>query len=211
MTMRSVLALAAGVVCITPTLARAQALGLPVVNSGVVTGVALGADVGFANEDAGGKATTFGAKAGVGLGLFDFTAAVSRWKPEQGDAIWSPAAAVTYRLFGGPLVPFRVMIQGGYGRWRSNGVTAMHVPVSLGIAVTIPNPAFAIKPWIAPRYDYIRISAGGASQGDANFALSGGIDLTLLSGISLRAAYDRVFAGSGVKPGILSFGIGFQP
>jgi hypothetical protein len=195
---------------VVATVAHAQALGLPVVNSGVVTGVAIGADVGFANQDAG-KATTLGANASVGLGLFSVGGTIARWDPSgAGDAVWSPAATVTYRLFGGPLVPLRVMLQGGYGWWKSGDETVHHVPVSLGIAVTIPNPAFAIKPWLAPRYDLVS-SGNGSGETEHHFGLSGGIDLTMLSGMSLRAAYDRVFAGQGVKPGILSFGVGFQP
>jgi hypothetical protein len=76
--------------------------------------------------------------------------------------------------------------------------------VSIGLAATIPNPAFGIKPWIAPRLDIVR--SGGSS--DANFGISAGIDLAMLNGLSIRAAYD-LLGLEGRKPGILSFGLGF--
>jgi hypothetical protein len=49
-------------------------------------------------------------------------------------------------------------------------------------------------------------------MGDAttNFAISGGIELGLINGISIHAAYDRVFADHGLKPSVFSFGLGYS-
>lgn len=194
---------AAALVAAAPV--SAQVLGLPVVNNGVPTGLALGADIGFANE-AAGKATTIGASAALGVGLAGVSVGVSRWNPETGDAVWSQGGAATVRLFGGPLVPFRITLQGGLARWEINDVSTTHVPVSIGLAATIPNPAFAIKPWIAPRLDYSRT----AGDGTTHLGVSGGIELAMLNGFALRASYDRLFS-DGVKPGIFAIGIGFAP
>jgi hypothetical protein len=90
------------------------------------------------------------------------------------------------------------------GHWTVNDVGVTHVPVSIGLAATIPSPGFSIKPWVAPRLDYR--SAGGSS--DTRFAISAGIDLAMLNGLSLRGAYDRLSAKVG-KPGVISFGLGY--
>lgn len=200
----------------------AQVLGLPVVNNGVPTGIAFAADVGFANDDAG-KGTALGASAAFGIGLLGVTASVARFDPKDFDAINSGGVSATLRLFGGPLIPFRVLLQGGIAHWRqelrsiegTGKIMTTRVPVSVGFAATIPNPAFAIKPWVAPRIDIVRTSyEGGFDTGSSDtmsdFAIAGGIDLSMLNGLTIRAAYDRIFR-DGSKPSILSIGVGFAP
>jgi hypothetical protein len=196
-----------GIVASAGVAARAQVLGLPVVNNGAVTGISIGADVGFSNaEYYYGGGTAVGARASVGLGFFGVSAAISRFSPKTGDAVWAPGASATLRLIGGPLVPFRVTMQAGASRWTVAGTDYVHVPISIGFAATIPNPAFAIKPWIAPRIDII----GDAANTNGHFGISGGIDLSLLNGMSIRAAYDRVSL-DGAHPSIFSLGLGFAP
>lgn len=200
-----------------PTVGSAQVLGLPVVNNGVPTGMAFAADVGFGN-DAAGKATTIGGHAAFGIGLLGVTASVARFDPEVGDAVTSVGGSATLRLFGGPLIPFRVLLQAGVAHWQENlasiegGTTrkTTRVPVSVGFAATIPVPAFAIKPWVAPRIDFYRSTVDGSADTGSDFAISGGVDLSMLNGITIRTGYDRVSRDSG-SPAILSIGIGFAP
>ena len=196
--------------------ATAQVLGLPVVNNGAATGINIGADVGFTNAD-GGKGTAIGARASVGIGFIGVSAMISRFAPETGDAVVAPGVSATLRLLGGPLVPFRITMQAGASQWTISTVKVTHVPVSIGLSATIPNPAFAIKPWIAPRIDLTRtatpqigIEGTETTRTDANFGISGGVDLALLNGMTIRAAYDRVNNGS-FHPSIFSLGIGFAP
>ncbi len=47
---------------------------------------------------------------------------------------------------------------------KNSGVKLVHAPIGLGIALRIPNPALAIKPWIAPRLDVVRVSVGSSSN-----------------------------------------------
>lgn len=191
--------------------ATAQVLGLPVVNNGAPTGVSIGADVGFANDDYAGGGTAVGARASIGLGFFGVSGAVSHFSPKNGDGVWAPGASATLRLIGGPLVPFRITMQAGVSEWTIAGTQFTHVPLSLGLAATIPNPAFAIKPWIAPRIDYTHNSNGSIITGsDVHFGISGGVDIALLNGLSIRAAYDRL-SSDGAHPSIFSLGLGFAP
>ena len=207
--------LAVGLVASAVAPASAQVIGIPVVNNGAATGVSIGADVGFASNDYFGGGTAIGAHASAGIGFFGVSAMVSRFSPKSGDAIVAPGASATLRLLGGPLVPFRITMQAGVARWTYAGATDLHIPLSIGLSATIPNPAFAIKPWIAPRIDISHMSGPAVEGGfitntGVHFGISGGIDVSLLNGISIRAAYDRVSV-SGASPSIFSLGLGFTP
>jgi hypothetical protein len=83
---------------------------------------------------------------------------------------------------------------------------------------TIPQPVVAIKPWIAPRIDYARVTtplvsvaqlSTSSTTTDTNFGLSGGVTFGLLNGLSVDVAADRVFA-SGGKPTTVGFGLSFN-
>ena len=210
----SLLALAAGALAL-PAALPAQVAGLPVRNAGVGTGIGIAGDVGFPNGDMG-KGTAFGATGMVGLGPLGVTATVARWTPSGGDGITSVGGTVNLKVFGGPLIPLSVTMQGGLGRWRTSTIegdriTTTHVPAGLGIGLTIPNPAFSIKPWAAPRVDVLHQSGSGIIDGTrVKFGISGGIDLGFLNGLSVRAMYDRVAAGGGSNPAVFSLGAGFR-
>jgi hypothetical protein len=192
--------------------AHAQVHGIPVYNSGISTGVAIYGDIGFPNEDAG-KGTALAVSGRAGFGPFGATAILSTFNPEgPGDSDLSVGGTLNYKIFGGPLIPLSVTLQGGIGYSKpdvgilpGSDVSQLRFPVGLGFALTIPNPALAIKPWIAPRLDIVRFSGGGLSDTETNFGIGGGLELNLLSGLGLHAAYDRVFTDGG-DPSV--FGVG---
>ena len=203
-------ALALGVPAAAPTLA-AQVRGIPVYNSGVASGIALYGDVGFPNSDAG-KGTAFALTGRAGFGPFGATAIFSSFNPDgPASSDLSVGATLNLKIFGGPLVPLSVTMQGGIGYSKPDtGLlpgrdTELRFPVGLGFALTIPNPALAIKPWIAPRIDVVRSSGSGLSNTETNFGLGGGLELNLLNGFGLHAAYDRVFLDGGDPS---TFGLG---
>lgn len=190
----------------------AQVNGIPVYNSGIPTGVAIYGDIGFPNEDAGkGRALAVSGRAG--FGPFGATAILSTFNPEgPGDSKVSVGGTLNYKIFGGPLIPLSVTLQGGIGYSKpdagflpSGEVNEFRFPIGVGFALTIPNPALAIKPWIAPRVDIVRRSGDGFSDTETNFGLGGGLELNLLSGLGLHAAYDRVFVDGG-DPSVFGFG-----
>lgn len=179
--------------------AQAQVRGIPVYNSGIATGIALYGDVGFPNAESG-KGTALAVTGRAGFGPFGATAILSTFNPEgpSGSKV-SVGGTLNYKVFGGPLIPLSVTLQGGIGYFKtdtgflpSGEENALRFPVGLGFALTIPNPALAIKPWIAPRLEIVRLS-GGASRTETDFGLGGGLELNLLSGLGVHAAYDRVF------------------
>ena len=191
----------------------AQVPGLPVYNQGVPRGIGLYADVGFPNDSAGGG-TAYGVTGRVGFGILGVTAIVSSYDPDgpAGSAV-SVGATGNLRVFGGPLVPLSMTLQGGVGYVKPDdsvlptdaSITEWRFPIGVGFALTIPNPALAIKPWLAPRVDILQTTQSAGSDTQTNFALSGGIELNLLNGFGVHAAYDRVFEG-GADPS--TFGVG---
>lgn len=194
----------------------AQVRGLPVRNAGVGTGIGIAADVGFPG-DASGKGVAVGATGAVGLGPLGITGTVATWNPKgPGKSVNSVGVTGNLKVFGGPLVPVSVTLQGGAAYDKTSDVGTWHVPVGVGLALTIPNPVFSIKPWVAPRVDILRTKGtlggpySGTSNTDTNFGISGGVDLGFLSGLAFRAMYDRVSIRSGVHTSVLSLGLGFK-
>lgn len=192
--------------------AAAQVGGLPVFNDGIGTGLGINADVGFSDSTAAGpKATTYGLTASVGLGPLGFTATVASQKPKAATSsnTWIGATA-NLKLFGGPLVPVSVTAQIGAGYVSpATGFNIVNVPVSVGIAVKIPSPALSIKPWIAPRMQYVKVTTPGGSSNSTKFGMSAGVDLGLMMGLGIRVAYDYYKPDTGAQS-IFSVGAGFH-
>lgn len=186
--------------------ASAQVLGLPVNNSGVPTGLGLYGDVAFPNN-AAGDGTTFAASARLGISKIGVTATLASFNPGGPDnTLTTVGGSFNYKLLGGPLIPFSATLQGGVGYGKEAGdVKIWHFPIGLGLAITIPNPALAIKPWIAPRIDFTRTSTATGWDSDSNFGVSTGVEFNFLSGLGLHASYDRVFV-NGSDPGIFAVG-----
>ena len=195
----------------TPSVS-AQVRGIPVYNAGVPRGIGVYGDVGFSNDEAGGG-TAYALTGRAGFGLFGATAMLSTYNPDgPADSDLSVGATLNYRVFGGPLVPLAVTLQGGLGYSKPDNaalpvdVTELRYQAGVGLALTIPNPVLAIKPWLAPRLDFVRQSGEGLDPNTNNeFALSGGLELNTLGGFGLHATYDAIFDETGT-PGV--FGVG---
>lgn len=175
------------------TAARAQLAGIPVYyNPQGGTGVGVAANVGFPNRDAGGG-TAYGVAGSFGAGPVTLSAMVGAWKAS--DLGWPGAqtsfgGALSYRVFGGGLLPIAVAVQAGYGTIKSppilGGVTSTTIPVGVGIAFN--PPLFPLKPWIAPRVDFTSGSGGGGNT--SRFRISAGVNFNLLLGLGVHAAAD---------------------
>ena len=184
---------------------EAQALGLPVNNAGVPSGIALYGDVGLPIGDVAGG-TALGLTGRAGFGPLGATATVSHSLetddlPNVEGGITSLGATLNYRLVGGPLIPLSATLQAGAGFWKTtlttntgavvDEQTVLRFPVGVGIGLNVPNPAFSLRPWVAPRADVVRLSSDiGGDDTEVDFAVSAGVELNLLSGIGLHAAYD---------------------
>ncbi|HZN98663.1 MAG TPA: outer membrane beta-barrel protein [Gemmatimonadales bacterium] len=201
-----ILALVAGV-----RRAEAQVRGIPVYNNGIPSGIGIYGDVGFPDEEAG-KGTAYAVSGRAGFGAFGATAILSTFDPDgSGENDVSVGATLNYKVFGAPLTPLSVTLQAGIGYSKPDvgllpgDEDELRFPIGLGFALMIPNPALAIQPWIAPRVDVVRLSGGGISDTETNLGLGGGVELNLLNGFGVHAAYDRVFIDGGDPS---TFGLG---
>ncbi len=183
--------LAAALMALTGGALHAQVFGIPLHNSGIPTGIGIAGEVGFPNA-AYGKGTGFGATGQVGLGPIGFTATIASYKPSGLSSITGYGATANLKVFGGPLIPFSATLQGGLGYASKAGVKSTHFTGGLGLALNIPNPALAIKPWVAPRVDVQHVSGALGTNTETNFGFSAGIDFNLLGGLGFGAAYDWV-------------------
>jgi hypothetical protein len=191
--------------------AEAQVRGIPVYNNGIPSGIGIYGDVGFPDDEAG-SGTAYAISGRAGFGAFGATAILSTFDPDDaGENDVSVGATLNYKVFGAPLTPLSVTLQAGIGYSKPDvgllpgDEDELRFPIGLGFALMIPNPALAIQPWIAPRVDVVRVSGGGISDTESNFGLGGGVELNLLNGFGVHAAYDRVFI-DGSDPSI--FGLG---
>jgi hypothetical protein len=191
--------------------AEAQVRGIPVYNNGIPSGIGIYGDVGFPDEEAG-KGTAYAVSGRAGFGAFGATAILSTFDPDgAGENDVSVGATLNYKIFGAPLTPLSVTLQAGIGYSKPDvgllpgDEDELRFPIGLGFALMIPNPALAIQPWIAPRVDVVRLSGGGISDTETNLGLGGGVELNLLNGFGMHAAYDRVFIDGGDPS---TFGLG---
>ena len=176
----------------------AQVAGLPVRNAGVAAGLGIAGDIGFSNA-AAGKGVVAGVTGAIGLGPFGITGTVAAGSTS------SAGFTGNLRVFGGRL-PVSLTLQAGAAYDKTGGSNNWTIPLGVGLALTIRNPAFSIKPWVAPR-----VNITGDSPDEQHAGISGGVDLGLPSGLTLRAMYDRLSAGAGIHPSVLSLGVGFTP
>jgi hypothetical protein len=123
------------------------------------SGISVGAEVGFPNSDYG-DGSAYGARGEIGFGTIGLSAIISHFDPEGlARRLHRLGARLNLKVFGGPLVPLSVTLQAGAEYADPSGPgTVVHAPIGVGIALTIPNPNLAIRPWIAPRVDVTRVT-----------------------------------------------------
>jgi hypothetical protein len=187
----------------------AQVTGLPVRNPGVIQGFTIGGDVGFgkisrSGADGDDQSRAFGALATLGFGPVGAALGIVHATidpavgPNRSQTTLTAAAQLT--VFGGPLVPLKVSWQAGVAKPLDGGdQKAWRGHLGIGAALAIPAVAFSIRPWVAPRLDYLANQPVSGTRFKG--AVSAGIDLGLLNGLGLRVGYDsRLGWDNGTEP-----------
>ena len=184
--------------------------------AGVPRGIGLYGDVGFPNDEAGGG-TGYAATGRAGFGAFGVTAILSSYNPDgPADSELSVGATVNYRVFGGPLVPLAVTLQAGVGYAKPETGSCptttprRHRPAvpDRGRVRAHHSQSGARHPAVARAAARYRAHVGrrvSTRRPTPSSRLSGGLELNLLNGFGVHAAYDAIFADGGT-PGV--FGIG---
>lgn len=177
----------------------AQATGVPARNAGVAQGVSVGVDLGFGRIDRSGAGADDASRAlagslSLGFGPLGGSLGLSRMWIDPASGVDRTRSAVfgtaEFTVFGGPLVPLRVVWQARYARqFEGDANRPWRGSVGIGAALTIPAAVVSIRPWIAPRLDYLgRQPVTGPRLKPS---LSAGVDLGLLNGLGIRVGYDN--------------------
>lgn len=190
--------------------ALAQMLGNPVYFSPKqAVGLTIAGDYGRGLNDNSGKTNYFGGRATLGLPMVAITAGVGSAKASVGDALMSFGGDVAVKVLKGPMVPVTVSLQAGLGYNSESGVKTMHIPVGAALAFNVKSPGASVEPWVAPRLDMMRVSAGGASATDTNIGASGGVNVSMPSGLGFHVAADYI-AVSGAAPILVGLGVHYN-
>lgn len=189
--------------------AAAQVAGIPYyVNPRGGTGITAAANWGSLSSDAG-DGTGLALTGGIGAGPLFLTGTAGRFSPDGGEDITTFGATAGMKVFGNPLVPVALGLQVGAGYFsEGSGATEfkqLNIPVALGIGLNMP--LFPLKPWIAPRVQFVRSTLAGTTANETRMGFSVGADFNLLLGLGFHAAFDHVLEKD-TSPAVSTFGLG---
>lgn len=93
-----------------------------------------------------------------------------------------------------------VSVQGGIG-WMSvdfftETLTMLRFPIGVAIKGQVESPEAVIVPWVMPRVNISRISAGGNSETETDFGASAGVSFTFPSGFGVHTALDILLSNT---------------
>ncbi len=170
-------------------------------------GVTVGADFGFGlNDDAkyvtGQTPIAYGGHVRLGLPKFYVTVRAAQVNPRGptgttfADKEISFGGDLAVNILNAPLLPVALSIQGGVGYTKfGTGLSeqkVLDVPIGVGIAINVPNPAVNVEPWAAPRIHINRVEVGADTQTRTGFGVSAGLNLGLPMGLGFHVAADWV-------------------
>jgi hypothetical protein len=188
-------------------------LGIPYyVNPRGGTGVSAAANVGITRSPTDSRSKAYALTGGVGAGPLFITASVGTLNPDAAgeENVSTFGGTVGMKLFGGGLMPLAIGLQAGVGYAKSDGVTLLSVPVAVGVGLNVP--LFPLKPWIAPRIQFMRASATGfPSETENRMGISAGVDFNMLLGLGVHAAVDympKKGSGADELPASTTIGVG---
>lgn len=188
--------------------ALAQMIGNPVYFSpkqGV--GLTIAGDYGRGLNDASGKGNYFGGRATLGLPMFAITVGGGSAKASGATtSVTSFGGDVGVTVVKGPAVPVTVSLQAGAAYSSVSGTKTIHVPAGVALAFNVKSPGASIEPWVAPRVDFVRVSAGSISASDTKIGASGGVNVGIPSGLGFHVAVDYVNV-SGGSPFMVGAGV----
>ena len=173
--------------------AWSQVRGFPLYAVPVPRGITLAADVAFASDDFC-PGTCAGVGVAGGFGRVGMSASV---------ATSGYGGLVTLSLLAAGPRPFDLVLQGGAAGTASGGL--FQALFGTGFSVWIPTPVVSLQSWVGIRGQYMNPGNGWEGDGAVHVGLSAGLGFTLLNGLGVRAAYDRVFIASN---NLSTFGVG---
>lgn len=184
-------------------------------------GLTLAVDFGTTLQTKAGGATLttkpnhLGARAILGLPIVNVGLGGGVWNSDVpgADKETQLMASAAVKLFSPPLIPVGIALQAGAGYLQvGSGATAVKsysVPIGVGVAIKPPTPGLSVEPWVGPRVQLQRTSAGGASETRVGVGVSGGVNAGMPGGLGVHAALDWAqFAAKGTTPKVQTMVLG---
>lgn len=178
--------------------ARAQEIGLPVLqNAFLNSGFTLGADYGAGSDAYAAGVAAAWAPAST---IFQLSGGVGIYSPDQGERsgawgvrIMAPAPKLKGRALG--LAAFL-----GVGGTSVNDITEFRVPagVSIGYRHAL-GATHSVSGYVAPFYSWSRVSSGGVSSTHGLFRVAFGVDAAIIPGLGVSLGYE---AGPNARNGM---------
>lgn len=187
-----------------PAAAAAQVADLPVFNNAFgVTGIRIDGHVAFPRlDEGGGNGNLYAGSVAAGFGPITLRATAGLRKLGDVDPLASAddsysvfGASVAYRIFGGGVWPFAINIQGGAGFETQDeqivgDPSVIRYVGNVGVAFRPMISGVTLQPWISGGIRIIDYDLDGADS-STKFGITGGVDLTLPSGLGFHLALDR--------------------
>ena len=198
-----------------PQPAPGQVPGAPVWRPVAPPGAMVEAGVAWPS-DASGGGNVWGATVGYGEGDVALRGTIASVDPDAGGAEIGWAALGRLGILASRHSPWRLGGFAGIGGARvrsgSASATSYRVPLGIDFGVVIPTPVATVDAWVAPRLDLATSNPLASGRLEARAGFATGLDVVLLNGLGLRAAYDHVVLDD---PDESTFGLGvffrFQP
>jgi len=206
----SLAALALGVFA---SAASAQTSGNVVWGALPGNGVTIAGDFGLGvNDDAkiGGASTMyFGGRLGYGANMFSVYAVGGMYPigNDFADGEVTLGGGLAVHVMNQPAAPVSVSVQAGAGYIKFGDATQMTFGGGPLLGINVPSTGVAIKPWLLPRVQYVKITD---FDGEIGFGASGGLAVDMPMGLGFHLGLDwssTDFGGATVKPLIVGVGV----
>ena len=150
----------------------------------------LGATYGRGVNDGSGKLDAYGAfvgRSGIGSRA---TIAAGVGMIDAAESEWTYGAAIGVDVLPAGSAA-QLSLQSGVGYFSPiDDVSSLHIPVGLALKGMIEGPTANVAPWVMPRLSIFRNSVGDFSDTATEFGVSGGVAVTLPSGLGFHTSID---------------------
>jgi hypothetical protein len=157
----------------------------------------LAATYGRGLNDASGKTDAFGGAVGRTTEKASFMGAVGQARSD-GEGELTVGGSVGFDVM--QRENSVVSVQGGIGWFSSDLVsetlTALRFPIGVAWKGAFQSPEAMITPWIMPKVNIARLSAGDTSETETDFGAAGGASFTFPNGFGIHTAVDVLLANS---------------
>lgn len=152
------------------------------------------------NENSG-KLNAVSAMVGRSQGAFSFAGGFG-YIDNPLDSEWTLGGSASYDLLGAS-APAQLALQAGLGWIKlstgglTDDITMLRLPLGLAVKGNLSSSSAKITPWVMPRLNIVRASAGGASTTETDLGASAGIAVSMPSGFGVHAAFDVLHVSAG--------------